>query len=182
MLYLYVDNSNVFIEGKRVSAVKKSYAYDIQQAMQRGIFDNEYRLDFGKLHKFVSGNGGTNIAKAKLFGSRPPENDSLWNIAKQAGFETVVYDRNIANKEKKVDVKIATEMMRDAYKFVDAEKDTLILVAGDGDFVSTVETLVNDDFCVKIYFWEHISQELKTCCSEFVSLDPVIYQIGFVTV
>jgi uncharacterized LabA/DUF88 family protein len=178
MLYMYVDNSNVFIEGKRVSAVKKGYAYDIYQAMQKGLFDPDYRIDFGKLHKFVSGNGGTNIAKAKLFGSRPPENDSLWSIASYAGFETIIYDRNLSNKEKKIDISISTEMMRDAYKFADMANDTLILVAGDADFVPTVETLVKDGYNVKVYFWGHAAQELQKNCSEFISLDAHLDKIS----
>jgi hypothetical protein len=38
-------------------------------------------------------------------------NDSLWNIATSKGFEVVVFDRNVANREKKVDTKIATDMI-----------------------------------------------------------------------
>lgn len=171
MLYIYIDNSNVFIEGKRTSAVRKGFAYDIYQAMERGIFDPTYRIDFGKLHKFVSGNGGSDIAKAILFGSRPPENDSLWRIAEQVGFETVIYDRNKQNKEKKVDISIATAMMKDAYKLVNKDEDSLVLVAGDGDFVPTVEALVEDGYKVKVYFWGHASHELQLACTEFVSLD-----------
>ncbi len=178
MLYIYVDNSNVFIEGKRVGAVKKGYAYDIYQAMKQGILDPAYRIDFGKLHKFVSGNGGTNIAKARLFGSKPPENDTLWKIANQAGFETVIYDRNIQNKEKKVDISIVTEMLRDAYKLVDLERDTVVLVAGDGDFVPTIESLVQDGYKVKVYFWGHASQELQKACTEFISLDDHLDKIS----
>ena len=53
--YVYVDNSNVFIEGKRVAAVQRGLAADIWQAINYGIFDNTYRLDFGKLHRFVAG-------------------------------------------------------------------------------------------------------------------------------
>lgn len=178
MLYIYVDNSNIFIEGKRASAVKKGFAYDIYQAIEKGIFDPAYRIDFGKLHKFVSGNGGTNIARAKLFGSRPPENDSLWKMADQAGFETVIYDRNIQNKEKKVDISIVTEILKDAYTLADKEKDTLILVAGDGDFVPAITTLVQSGYNVKVYFWGHASQELQKACTEFISLDTHMDKIS----
>lgn len=53
--WIYVDNSNVFIEGKRVSAVKKGLALDVYEAIENRIVDNEYRMSFGKLYEFVAG-------------------------------------------------------------------------------------------------------------------------------
>jgi hypothetical protein len=99
--YIYVDNSNVYIEGKRVSAVAKGLAMNIYDAMNNRILDYEYTVSFGRLHEFVAGEDASKIARAVLFGSRPPPNDSIWKYAKQAGFELVLEDRNIANKEKK---------------------------------------------------------------------------------
>jgi hypothetical protein len=99
--FVYVDNSNVFIEGKRVSAVSLGLASDIWEAMEYKILDNSYRLDFGKLHNFVAGSDPKQIKRATLFGSRPPAADSLWNTARKAGFEVTVVDRNVANREKK---------------------------------------------------------------------------------
>lgn len=99
--WIYVDNSNVFIEGKRVSAVARELAPDIYDAMDNRILDNDYRLSFGKLYQFVAGGDKGDTARAMLFGSRPPANDAIWEIAKHAGFEVVVEDRNVANKEKK---------------------------------------------------------------------------------
>lgn len=99
---VYIDNSNVFIEGKRVSAVQKGLAMNIWDAIQNRILDPAYRLDFGRLHSFVAGNDPSKIRRAMLFGSRPPQNDSLWNIARAAGFEVVVEDRNFANREREL--------------------------------------------------------------------------------
>ena len=88
-----------------------------------------------------------------LFGSRPPPNDSLWKIAKSAGFEVVVEDRNVANKEKKIDTGIVTAMMRDAYKCADKDNDTITLVSGDKDFVPPIRELVKDGFNVEVVFF-----------------------------
>ena len=98
---VYVDNSNVFIEGQRAQAVASGHAMDISQEMNYGIFDRSFKIDFGKLHDFVAGHDDKKIKRRMLFGSRPPPNDSLWQIAKKAGFEVVVEDRNVANKEKR---------------------------------------------------------------------------------
>jgi uncharacterized LabA/DUF88 family protein len=169
--FVYVDNSNVFIEGKRVSAVRRGLARDIYHAFRDKITDANYSLDFGRLHAFVAGDDTSKIRRAVLFGSRPPPNDSLWKIAERAGFETVLEDRNVANREKRIDTGIVTMMMRDAYKRMDPANDTITLVAGDGDYVPTFETLRGDGFRMELVFWEHASKDLKEACDKFTSLD-----------
>jgi len=164
----------VFIEGQRVSAVKQGIAMNIYDAMNNKILDNSYRLDFGQLHFFLASKAPKSINRAMLFGSRPPPNDSLWKMAGAAGFETVIEDRNVANKEKKIDTGIVASMMRHAYTAVDKGSDTMILVAGDKDFVPPVSALVEDDFPVHVVFWDHASQELKDAASRFDSLDPYL--------
>jgi uncharacterized LabA/DUF88 family protein len=177
--FIYVDNSNVFIEGKRVSAVQKGLAMNIGDAINNRILDNTYRLDFGRLHSFLSGNDPSKIRRAVLFGSRPPQNDSLWNVAQAAGFEIVVEDRNVANREKKLDTGIVAAMMRDAYTRADKDADTLTLVSGDGDFVPAVRQLTEDGFQVEVVFWGHASQQLKDCCMRFIDLDPHLGNLSF---
>src|SRR5260370_37613480 len=83
--FIYVDNSNLFIEGKRVSAVARGLAMNIYEAMNNRILDYDYTLSFGRLHEFVAGTDKAQIARAVLFGSRPPPNDSIWKYAKSAG-------------------------------------------------------------------------------------------------
>ena len=53
--YIYVDNSNLYIEGKRVSAVRKGLAMNIYDAMNNRILDFDYSISFGRLHEFVAG-------------------------------------------------------------------------------------------------------------------------------
>ena len=97
---VYVDNSNVSIEGKRVKAVATGRAKNIYDAMNHNVLDPSYQLDFGRLHFFIAGNEEANIKRCMMFGSRPPPNDSLWAAAERAGFEVRVEDRNVRNKEK----------------------------------------------------------------------------------
>ena len=172
--FVYVDNSNVFIEGKRVSAVRKGYAMDIWEAIENKILDNSYRMDFGRLHDFIAGTDLSKIKRAMLFGSRPPPNDTLWKVAEKAGFEVIVEDRNVANREKKIDTGIVTKMTKDAYTKADPKTDTITLVAGDKDYVPTVEELVSDGFHVEVAFWSHAAAELKSACSKFIDLDSFV--------
>ena len=159
--YIYVDNSNLFIEGKRVSAVKKGLAMNIFEAMNNRIIDYSYTISFGRLHEFVAGSDQSQIARAVLFGSRPPPNDSIWKYAERAGFELILEDRNVANKEKKIDTGIVSAMVRDAYKSMDAKNDTIVLVAGDADFVPAIRQLVEDGYNVEVVFWDHVAKELR---------------------
>ena len=168
--WIYVDNSNVFIEGQRVSAVRKGMALDIFQAMENNIIDHSYRISFGKLYQFIAGTDRKETARAMLFGSRPPNNDIIWNMARQAGFEVITYDRNIRNKEKKIDTGIVTQMIRDAYKNAEP-RDIFTLVSGDSDYVPTIQALVEDGFQVDVVFWSHAAKEIRDVCSNFIPLD-----------
>lgn len=169
--WIYVDNSNVFIEGKRVSAVKQGLAMDIWDALDHRIIDNDYRMSFGKLYEFVAGNNKAETARAMLFGSRPPQNDAIWEIAKRAGFEVITHDRNFSNKEKKIDTGIVTEMTRDAYRNAKPGADIFTIVSGDNDYVPTVERLRGDGFQIDVVFWGHAGRELREAASNFISLD-----------
>src|SRR5712691_11640207 len=130
--FLYVDNSNVWIEGMHVSAVAKGMAPDIWTAQQERICDYSWKIDFGRLHDFAGGT--TDVGREVPYGSRPPANVSLWAVAKGKGFEVSVHDRNVRNREKKIDTSIATDIVSDSYELM-KPGDEVTLVSGDADFV-----------------------------------------------
>jgi uncharacterized LabA/DUF88 family protein len=174
MDYIYVDNSNLYIEGRRVAAVASGLAGSIREAMDDGILDHGYTISFGKLHEFLTGNDPSKIKRAALFGSRPPPNDSIWRYAEKAGFELHLEDRNVMNKEKKIDTGIATLITKDAYKFGKPKEDTFVLVAGDADYVPTINELKADGYTVEVVFWGHAARELREVASKFISLDQYL--------
>ncbi len=172
VLFVYVDNSNVWIEGQRISAVKKGLAKSTHDAMERKVLAH-WSYDFGRLYELACPSG-MKIGRSILFGSRPPVNDSLWQRAEAGGFQVTALDRNAANKEKKVDTSL-TQMINDDY--IDHMKpergDMLVLVAGDGDFVPTINSLKRRGIRVRVVFWRHAtSRELREAADEFVELDP----------
>jgi len=169
--YLYVDNSNIWIEGMHVSAVVNGIAPSLQAAQDNNICDQSWKVDFGRLLEFAGGNR-EEIGRAVLYGSQPPKNDSLWRSAERKGFEVVVHDRNFRNKEKKIDVNIATDITADSYEMMDPTKDEITLVAGDSDYVPMVERIRGRGFRFYVVFWDHAARELREVCSEFVSLNP----------
>jgi uncharacterized LabA/DUF88 family protein len=166
--FLYVDNSNVWIEGMHVSAVAAGMVPDVWIAGDNNLCDYGWKIDFGRLLELT---GGPNVGRAVLFGSRPPENDSLWGAAKKIGFEVVVHDRNFNNKEKKIDTQITAEMINDSWAKMKPETDVITLVSGDRDFVPAIEILKSRGFSVDVCFWDHASPELKKIATRFVSLN-----------
>ncbi len=172
--FLYVDNSNVWIEGMHVSAVAQGMAPTILYAQQNKVTDPTYRLDFGRLLQFAGGDRNE-VGRAVLFGSRPPANDTLWSIAKSKGFEVIVHDRSAwTGKEKKVDTNIVTDIVTDSFTRMKAERDEITVVTGDSDFVPMLASLKDRKFRVDVCFWDHAARELRDAASKFVSLNPYL--------
>ena len=170
-IYIYVDNSNVWIEGRRISAVRKGLASSVHEATKRKITDQSWTYDFGRLYSLICPEGQT-IGRSSLFGSRPPENDSIWDYARSMGFEVFLFNRNAANKEKQVDVGIATQIMEDSYEYM-KPGDSLLLVSGDRDYLPTIQSLAKRGFPTRVAFWTHATgHELKQPPIEFIALDP----------
>jgi hypothetical protein len=142
-------------------------AKNIFEAMNTFVVDHSWQIDYGRLYEFLCGDD----AVARLWGS-PPPGDSFWNMLDRKGFNPTVYERNVANKEKKVDVGIGARMTKDAYTVVNKAKDELILVAGDSDFMPVIADLISEGFRVEVAFWDHAARELREGASKFISLNP----------
>lgn len=66
--YVSVDNSNVWIEGKKVAGRLRNPSIPL---------NGRYRIEYGKLLQHVL-DGRDLAAVPKLYGSKPPPNDSVW--------------------------------------------------------------------------------------------------------
>ncbi|CAG8839677.1 23563_t:CDS:2, partial [Racocetra persica] len=94
-----------------------------------------------------------------IVGSRPPPNDSLWRSVREQGFNVMVYDRNIENREKKVDVTLAHTIDKVIFR---KSPGILALVSGDSDFDPIVTTAFQCNWIVETWFWNMgMSGELK---------------------
>ncbi len=156
-----------------VSAVINGMAPDLWTAQRKNICDHSWKNDFGKLFGFAGGDE-QEVKKAMLFGSRPPPNDTLWEAAKRKGFEPVVYDRNVANREKKIDTDIVATMMEDSFALVKPTTDEMTLVAGDSDYVPAIEKLKARGISFHVVFWGHAARELREVATKFINLDQYL--------
>jgi uncharacterized LabA/DUF88 family protein len=164
--YAYVDNSNLYIEGCRVAAVRNGMAKNVHDAQRGLILDHAWQIDYGKLYQLLC----AHETVARLWGS-PPPGDSFWQMVERKGFTPAVYEKNAGGKEKKVDVAIAHRMTKDAYPIVDRKNDRVLLVAGDSDYLPVVSDLVTDGFEVDVAFWDDAARELREAASKFISLN-----------
>ena len=126
-IFVFVDNSNVWIEGKYFSEVKKGIAKDFAEAHSKKMLDNSWKIDFGKLLKCVVKGQVQDVKKAIVVGSKPTNKDSLWRAMETAGFEVETFKRNGSNKEKRIDTGIAQKISKVLYKESE-EKDLFVLV------------------------------------------------------
>lgn len=133
------------------------------------ICDNAWVLDFGFLFDFTVGSPKEK-GRAVLFGSKPPENDSLWNAVRAQSWEVVLHERNVKNREKRIDVHIATDIACDSYDLMKPGQDAITLVAGDGDYLPTIERIRKRGFQFDVIFWDHASGDLKAAASTVTSL------------
>lgn len=166
-VYLFVDNSNLWIEGKRISG--RNFTPRLES-------NYWYRIEYGKLiaHILESRSLGD---VPKLYGSEPPPNDSVWKVIRSKGFDVKVFKRNIFNKEKGVDMKMGMDII----KLIMTIKTpaTIAIVAGDADFVPVVEEARQYGWEVEVWYWSNAAGDLKKSASYFSDLDSAIDKIGF---
>jgi len=167
-LHLFIDNSNVFIEGQRVA--RETFLYDDPLVLR-------FRISYGGLLDFVR--QGRELREAVLVGSRPPPNDALWNRLKQLGIEPRVFDRSFyTGKEKRVDAEL-TNAIRDALED-NPQPGTIALVAGDADYIPAIERCLKRQWSVELFFWAQASSELKRMSGvSFIDLAKGFKEITF---
>jgi uncharacterized LabA/DUF88 family protein len=165
LLYTFVDNSNVLIEGRRFAEMER------KGRSKLGFFkDDTYEIDWGKFLYILTENDTRGFAEIPtLYGSRPPDEDSVWQRIRDDGFDVKLFDRNIRNKEKGVDVDMALDISALLYT-VTAPK-IIVVAAGDADFVPAVERARAKRWTVEVWFWSNAAAELKKAANRFCPLD-----------
>jgi uncharacterized LabA/DUF88 family protein len=167
----YVDNSNLSIEGMRISAVRKGLASSIEDAVRRNVVDYEWTYDFDRLHGLICP-AGIPMAKPVLFASQRKPQERLWRAAGMAGFEVVLFNRN-GTREKQVDTEIACRMLDDSVTTMNAAHgDKAVLLSGDSDHLPAVRRLANNGIATLVLFWEHATSAELRSEADFMPLDP----------
>ena len=65
-------------------------------------------------------------------------------------------------------------MVADSYELMKPGEDEITLVAGDADYVPTIERLRARGFTVHVVFWDHASRELQEAATKFTPLNQYL--------
>lgn len=170
---ILVDNSNVFIGGRKLSAVRKG----VEANGEGDPRDPSWRLDFEKLLACLA--DGRSIHAALMVGSSRSEDDPVWDSADQAGFDVVVHERKPGRGEKAVDTELVargTEIITTAGKPM-----VLVITSGDADYLPLVDVARRWSWCVEMAaFAESFDPqgEMATAVDSIRLLDECFEQIG----
>lgn len=128
---ILVDNSNVFIGGRKLSALRKG----LKPNGHPEPIDPDWRLNFEALLSCLA--AGRSIHTALMVGSSRSEDDPVWESADHAGFEVIVHERKPGHGEKAVDTELVargTELITTA-----EQPMQLVITSGDADYLPLVE-------------------------------------------
>jgi uncharacterized LabA/DUF88 family protein len=172
---ILVDNSNIYIEGKKFSAARKGVTALTPEG--KAPHDPSWRIDFSKLLTALA--DGRKIRAAYLVGSRPPPNDDVWKMAERSGFTVKTHDRDHNNREKAVD----SELVAQGTKIIctTPAPAVLVIASGDRDFIPLVGVAHEMKWIVEMAaFTSAFSRagEMATTVDKIRPLDAVFDQIG----
>jgi uncharacterized LabA/DUF88 family protein len=167
-VFVFVDNSNIWIEGKRISG---------RNAKPPVPSNYRYRVEYGRLLEHVL--DGRELATVPmLYGSEPPPNDSVWKMIRAKGYDVKVFQRNFFNKEKGVDMRMGLDILRLVLR--EKDKGTVAIVAGDADFIQVAEDAHAEGWKVEAWYWSNAAADLKQAVDRYEELDGLLNKkIGF---
>ena len=140
-VWIYVDNSNLWIEGK------KAYA------KAHNLLTSEHpraRFEFGQLYEVVA--EGREVGGGTIYGSEPPDADTIWAKMKEHGWDVKIEKKSYhTGKEKQVD----TRLVADVVDLVGQLKNgTVIIVSGDSDYIPALNKVLSRGWKVEVWSWE----------------------------
>ena len=140
-VWIYVDDSNLWIQGKKAYAE----AHNLLTSE-----DPRARFDIGQLNEVVA--EGREVGGRTLYGSKPPPVDTVWAKMEEQGWNVKIEKKSYhTGKEKQVDSKLIT----DVASVVNREKiGTVIIVAGDVDYKPPIEEALARGWNVEVWSWE----------------------------
>ena len=149
-VFLYVDDSNMWIEAKKLAANKlKLKCVEVPRL----------RLDIGKVTDVVAND--RKVAWGILYGSEPPPIDSVWQKIRERGWKVITTRRStFTKKEKQVD----HQMVADITALVSGcvFKGKIVMVSGDADMIPAIRKSLQRKWSTEIWMWENgVSNALK---------------------
>lgn len=133
--------------------------------------DYSYRIDFGKLLMAAS-DPDRFVEKAYIAGVIP-DDDSFWKIAENKGFEVRRGYLGTDHRSKQDDAYLVMEITKTVCE--SSQPSTIVLIAGDADYVPPLQLAVEKGWRVEIIHVSsnNISSSLEPVCHKYREIPPV---------
>ncbi|KWT89413.1 NYN domain-containing protein [Candidatus Magnetominusculus xianensis] len=176
-VFIFWDNSNIFISGRTVASEKEGEDASYQ-----------LRLQFNNILELAS--AGRDIECAIAVGSVPPELRHVWNKMEQSGIKVELHERGLdSNKEQAVDQALQVHMLRKAFDY-NGTPGIAVMLTGDGHgfldgvgFHADLERMHKKGWGIEVIAWERTcNSKLKKWASEvgtFIRLEDYYESVTF---
>ena len=142
-VFIFVDDSNVWIEAKKLAAKKLNL---------KSVEDPRLRMDIGKITDVVANN--RKVAWGTLYGSEPPPLDSVWQKIKKRGWKVFVTPRStLTGKEKQLDQQIVSDITALISGCIVRGK--IVIMSGDADMIPAIKRSLQNQWSIEIWTWEN---------------------------
>ena len=186
-IFIYIDNSNLWIQGQRTYAEKKKLDVSL---------DPTWRFDVGRLREVLLKNSGlatdeqTFDVKVNLYGSTPPPVDTVWNAIASHGVKVNTFPRSSwTRREKQVDAELIADSIEQASEAYHKQIPAVfIIVSGDLDVRTAITRITKKHGCqVHLWSWENglaraFTREDKDIAQDLFKvhlLDNHLDEVGF---
>ena len=176
-VFVFWDNSNIFISAKTVAAQREGGDAAYQVRIQ---FDNLLSLALA----------GRKLESAVAVGSVPPPMRHVWNSLEQAGVKVELFERGgLSGREQAVDQALQTHMLRTTIDH-NGHPGIAVLLTGDGagfldgiGFHADLERMHKKGWGIEVMAWERTcNPRLKQWVEKigvFVSLEDYYDSLTF---
>ncbi len=178
-VFIYWDNSNIFIEAQRLAEERN----EGPEARRR------VRVHFENM--FLLAQAGRPMEKALAAGSVPPELRQLWNRLESRGGDVQLFDRGSMERgeQEMPDRILQLRMLEDGWDY-NGDPGTVVMLTGDGagylegaGFHRTLERMHRRGWKIEILSWAHsCNQRMRRWAEEngaFVALDDFFDSVTF---
>lgn len=85
-IWIFIDNSNIWIGAKKIMNAKRHFT---------SPQDHRVRIDTGSLCDIIS--HGRHIVEGTVYGSKPPELDTVWKKCREQGLKVTIHARSLVS-------------------------------------------------------------------------------------
>jgi hypothetical protein len=160
-VHVFVDDQNLFY------------------GITNNSFGKGFRIDFGRLllEACKGPDGKPRAVGSAYIAGVIPDDDYFWQVAKNQGFNVKRGYLGSGNRSKQDDAFLITDLV--STLFEQPGPSTIVLIAGDADYMPALSKAINKGWRNEVVFVEHgVSTSLQPVVHSFKELFPTEIQLA----